>query len=448
MCHPSPLVGEVLAAARDAGHEGVQKSLHRLRRDFHLPLARAALQQYIRACQVCQRNKTEQLHPAGLLQPLTVPSRAMEDISMDFIEALPKVGGKSVILTVVDSFSKYAHFIPLAHPYTFKSIATTFFSNIVRLHGFPTSIVSDRDVVFTSGFWKALFAAAGTRLHMSSAFHPQSDGKSEVVNRVITMYLHHRGSSKAVAAMVTLGGVLLQHFIPFSFEGYSFQGDLWSGSPSLRDYTSGELRNQAVERQLLDRDQYLLDIRERLLQAAQQYKHYYDDKHRALSFDIGEWVWLRLQHRPAAFLGVGAKGKLAPKSYGPFKVRAKIDVVAYRLELTPRARINNVFHVGVLKKYHGEPPEVPPMLPPLFQGRVHPTPIKALHARIARGVQQVLIQWEGQPASAASWEDVPTFRDRYPGFQLEDELFQNGGGDVMWGQPYRRRPTRAGPAPA
>ena len=87
---------------------------------------------------------------------------------MDFIEALPKVGGKSVILTVVDRFSKHAHFIPLAHPYTVESVAKAFFSNIDRLHGFPTSIVSDRDVVFTSGFWKALFAAAGTRLHMSS----------------------------------------------------------------------------------------------------------------------------------------------------------------------------------------------------------------------------------------------------------------------------------------
>jgi hypothetical protein len=108
---------------------------------------------------------------------------------MDFIEVLPKVGGKSVILTVVDRFSKYAHFIPLAHPYTAESVAKAFFSNIVRLHGFLASIISDRDVVFTSEFWKALFAAAGTRLHMSSAFHPQSDGQSEALNHVIALYL-------------------------------------------------------------------------------------------------------------------------------------------------------------------------------------------------------------------------------------------------------------------
>ena len=103
----------------------------------------------MRSCSTCQRNKTETLHPAGLLQPLPVPSRVWADISLDFIEALPKVHGKSVLLTVVDRFSKYAHFIPLGHPYMASSVARAFFQDIVRLHGFPESIVSDRDPVFT-----------------------------------------------------------------------------------------------------------------------------------------------------------------------------------------------------------------------------------------------------------------------------------------------------------
>lgn len=108
---------------------------------------------------------------------------------MDFIEAFPKVGGKSVVLTVVDRFSKYAHFIPLGHPYSAASVARAFFDTIVRLHGIPCSIVSDRDTVFTSTFWRELFRMAGVHLNMSSAFHPQSDGQSELVNRIITMYL-------------------------------------------------------------------------------------------------------------------------------------------------------------------------------------------------------------------------------------------------------------------
>lgn len=108
---------------------------------------------------------------------------------MDFVEGLPKVHGKSVILTVVDRFFKYAHFIPLGHPYTVASVVLTFFNEVVRLHGFPITIVSDLDPVFTSNLWCDLFRLAGVRLHMSSAFHPQSDGQTEAVNKVVVMYL-------------------------------------------------------------------------------------------------------------------------------------------------------------------------------------------------------------------------------------------------------------------
>jgi hypothetical protein len=97
----------------------------------------------------CQRNKTDALHPVGLLQPLEVPFQVWEDISLDFVEGLPKVHDKSVILMVVDRFSKYAHFIALSHPYTIISVARAFFEAIVCLHGFPSSIVSDREPVFT-----------------------------------------------------------------------------------------------------------------------------------------------------------------------------------------------------------------------------------------------------------------------------------------------------------
>ena len=129
------------------------------------------------------------MKPAGLLQPLPVLSQVWVDISMDFINGLPKVGGKSVILTVVNRFSMYAHFIALGHPYTVVLIARAFFDGIVRLHGFPTSIVSNRDPVYTSHVWRDLFKMAGVTLRMSTAFHPQTDGQSEVVNKVIAMYL-------------------------------------------------------------------------------------------------------------------------------------------------------------------------------------------------------------------------------------------------------------------
>jgi hypothetical protein len=180
---------QVLLMAHSAGHEGVQKTLHHLHADFYIPGDRALVRDWVRSCETCQRNKTETLRPAVVLQPLEVPSQVWANISMDFIEGLPKVGGKSVILTVVDRFSKYAHFIALGHPYTATSVARAFFDVIIRLHGFPVLIVSDRDPVFTGHVWRDLFRMAGVKLRFSMAFHPQTDGQSEVVNKVIAMYL-------------------------------------------------------------------------------------------------------------------------------------------------------------------------------------------------------------------------------------------------------------------
>lgn len=93
---------------------------------------------------------------------------------MDFVEGLPKSEGYSVILVVVDSFTKYAHFIPLKHPYTARSVAVLFFDQVVKLHGVPISVISDRDKVFTSLFWTELFKLVGTKLLLSSAYHSQN----------------------------------------------------------------------------------------------------------------------------------------------------------------------------------------------------------------------------------------------------------------------------------
>jgi hypothetical protein len=144
---------------------------------------------FVRSCEVCQRNKGEQLRPAKLLQPLEVPSAVWADIAMDFIEGLPRVNNKSVILTVIDRLSKYTHFIQLGHPSTATSMARTFFNNIACLQGILSSIVNDQGAVFTSTLWKELFALAGVKLQQSSAFHPHSDGQSEATNKIITTYL-------------------------------------------------------------------------------------------------------------------------------------------------------------------------------------------------------------------------------------------------------------------
>jgi hypothetical protein len=144
----------------------------------------------VKQCIICQQAKHTNALPAGLLQPLPIPTGVWQDISMEFIEGLPKFEGCSVILVIVDKFAKYAHFIPLKHPFTTRTIAGVVFDNVVKLHGVPQTI-HDCDKVFTSTFWKELFALVGTKTIFSSSYHPQTDGQTECVNQCLEMYLRY-----------------------------------------------------------------------------------------------------------------------------------------------------------------------------------------------------------------------------------------------------------------
>lgn len=108
---------------------------------------------------------------------------------MDFIEGLPRSNGKEVIFIVVDRLNKYAHFISLHHPYMTMDVAQLFIDHIFKLHGMSSAIVSDHDPVFTISFWQGLLKLQGTQLHMSSAYHLQIDGQTEVMNRCLENYL-------------------------------------------------------------------------------------------------------------------------------------------------------------------------------------------------------------------------------------------------------------------
>jgi transposase InsO family protein len=113
----------------------------------------------------------------------------MVRLNYDFIEGLPKSEGCDTILVVVDRYSKYAQFFALKHPFSATTVEQVFLDNVVKLHGTPKSLVSDRDKKFTSHFWRSLFQSLNTKLALTTAYHPQSDGKSERVNQCLEMYL-------------------------------------------------------------------------------------------------------------------------------------------------------------------------------------------------------------------------------------------------------------------
>ncbi|MCO5552407.1 hypothetical protein L7F22_005918 [Adiantum nelumboides] len=169
-----------------AGHRGIQTILKAIETYFYWPTMKRDIPDYVSKCVVCQKTKFDRGKQPGLLQPLPIPDSPWESISMDFIFGLPKsIHGNTGIWTIVDRFSKQAHFIPVKKTNKAHQMAILFISQIFKYHGLPTSIVSDRDSRMTSNFWKGLFENLGTRLNFSSAYNPQTDGQSEIANLTI-----------------------------------------------------------------------------------------------------------------------------------------------------------------------------------------------------------------------------------------------------------------------
>lgn len=179
-----------------AGHSGFLRTYRRLQQNFYWKGMKSSVKTYISHCDVCQCNKSESVSPPGLLQPLPIPDDVWMEISMDFVDGLPSSQRRNSILVVVDRLSKYAHFSTLSHPYTASIVSYVFVRDIVRLHGMPRTIISDRDPIFLSNFWEALFKSQDTQLCRSSAYHPQTDGQTEVTNRTLECYLRCFTSEK------------------------------------------------------------------------------------------------------------------------------------------------------------------------------------------------------------------------------------------------------------
>ena len=171
------------------GHAGYTRTLVRIATQFSWPSMHGDVRKFVQQCLICQQAKAATTLPAGLLQPLLIPSQIWEDLAMDFITGLPSSQGYIMIYVVVDRLSKYAHFTPLKAYYSSIQMAEAFMKMVVTLHGIPKFIVSDRDKVFISQFWRHLWKISDTTLNMSTTYHPQSDGQFEVLNKCVEMYL-------------------------------------------------------------------------------------------------------------------------------------------------------------------------------------------------------------------------------------------------------------------
>ena len=172
-----------------SGHPGFTRTLEVTRRFFYWVHMTQEVRQFVLDCPVCQIEKGSHLKPAGKLMPLEIPMRKWDHVAIDFVVGLPMQDNCDTICTVVDKATKMCHFIPCSEKISAKQVAQLYWQYVGKLHGIPSVLISDRDVRFTSKFWKELWRLLGTNLRMGSGFHPESSGQVEKFNQLLEQTL-------------------------------------------------------------------------------------------------------------------------------------------------------------------------------------------------------------------------------------------------------------------
>ncbi|KAH9763231.1 Endonuclease [Citrus sinensis] len=358
------LKAEILREAHESSysmHPGSTKMYRDLKQSFWWRNMKRDIAAFVSRCLVYQQVKIEHQRPAGTLQTLPIPQWKWEHITMDFVSGLPRSRrGCDCIWVIVDRLMKSAHFLARKSTDNVGQLTKLFIKEIVRLHGVPVSIVSDRDQLFTSRFWASLHKELGMKLRFSTAFHPQTDGQFERTIQTLEDMLR--------ACVLDLSGGWEEHLMLIEFAyNNSFHSSIGMAPFEAlygRKCRSPICWDEVGERKLLGPEliQITVDkiklIRGRLQTAQSRQKSYADRRRRELEFEKGDFVFLKGSPWKGVFR-FGKKGKLSPRFIGPFEILERIGPVDYRIALPPSlSRLHNVFHVSVLRKYIADPSHV------------------------------------------------------------------------------------------
>ena len=280
---------------------------------------------------------------------------------MDFVVGLPLTGRRhDSVWVVVDRLTKSAHFLPVRTDYSLDKLAELYIKEIVRLHEIPVSIISDQDPRFTSRFWGKLQQTLGTQLNFSTAFHPQTDGQSEIVIQILEDMLRN--------CVIDLEGSWDRHIALVEFVyNNSFQSSI--GMAPYEALYGRKCRTPLCWTKLSEKkvigpdliretEEKMKMIRERLKVATDRQKSYADMKRKDIRYEIGKKVFLKVSPWKKV-MRFGKKGKLSLRFIGPYKVIEKMGPLAYRLALPPDLeKVHNLFHVSMLRRYRSDPSHV------------------------------------------------------------------------------------------
>ncbi|KAF8755117.1 hypothetical protein RHS01_05431 [Rhizoctonia solani] len=367
-------------------------------RSYWWPGMKSSAKEWVKCCPICQANHCAHA-PVISLKPLEVPPFPFHTISYNFITGFPKLQGSDAILVVIDSFSKFGHFIPTTKRISAKGLADLFVSHVWKLHGLPVRTISDRGTTFTGKFLRALYQQLGIKPAFSLAYHPESDGQTERVNQFIEFYL------RSYVAADHLDWAL---WLPLAEYAYNNAKHAATGkTPFELVYGRNPVMNPSnIPANVLEANHVADTLAQEWKEAESALRM---TKERMAGtrgtipkYSIGEKVWLDTKN-VNIWLN---SNKLDPKRLGPFEITKKISSHMYCLKLPATLKIHNVFYVGLLSKSHESPsqpfPDQPP--PETIEGEEEYKVEQILDSKRQQGKWFYLIKWKGYGPEDNSWE--------------------------------------------
>lgn len=388
-----------------AGHFGTTKTFDLVSRTFTWPGMRKYIKDYVGGCDICQRSKSSNHKPYGLLQPLPVADRPWASISVDFITQLPESNGYTAICVFVDRFTKMAHFAPTSDDIDAEGTVQLFLERVFSAHGLPEDVVSDRGITFTSKFTQSIFKALHIEQNLSTAFHPRTDGQTERVNSVLEQYLrcYIDYQQSNWSTLLPIAEFAYNNTIHASTKTTPFFANFGYHPKFTVTIPRVTKDNVPISDRIKAFKDLYSEMQFNIQSAVEAHARHFDTKAMIQpEFKIGDKVWLDSRNlrttRPAR--------KLDYKRQGPFSILEKVGTRSYRLDLPKTMKIHPVFHVSLLERFRPDtiPGRTPKRLPPLIVAGEEEYEVESiLDSRIQRGALQYHIHWKGYPISERSW---------------------------------------------